>query len=85
MDLLNLHLNIAKMSKFFYGIQDLFENVLFAPLHFFRFIGNWWTENSINWIFVVIGMIAFVYWMGQLKIFHKEGDEDMSSTSHSYL
>ena len=73
------------MSKFFYGIQDLFENVLFAPYDFFRFMESWWGENTINWIFVVIGMIAFVYWMGQLNIFNQRGEEDKTSTSHSYL
>ena len=73
------------MSKFFYGIQDLFENVLFAPYHFFRFMESWWVANTMNWLFMIIGAIAMVYWMGQLNIFNKNGEEDKNSTSHSFL
>ena len=77
--------NIAKMSAFFYWIEDLFVNVLFAPYDFFRFMENWWGANTINWLFMIIGFLAMVYWMGQLKIFNDNGEEDKSSTSHSYL
>ncbi|GGG39065.1 hypothetical protein GCM10011414_05500 [Croceivirga lutea] len=73
------------MSKFFYGIEDLFVNFLFAPYDFFRFLENWWASNAINWIFVIIGFVAFVFWMGQLKIFNDNNEEDKSITSHSYL
>lgn len=73
------------MSKFFYGIEDLFVNVLFAPYDFFRFMENWWGSNTINWIFLVIGSIAGTYWMMQLKIFNDHGEEDKSISSHSYL
>ncbi|MGB5402807.1 MAG: uracil phosphoribosyltransferase, partial [Robiginitalea sp.] len=24
---------------------------------------NWWTANSVNWIFAIIGVIALVYWL----------------------
>ena len=73
------------MSRFFYGIEDLFVNVLFAPYDLFRFMTNWWASNSINWIFMIIGFAAMVYWMGQLKIFDASGEEDKSISSHSYL
>ncbi|MEM7486708.1 MAG: uracil phosphoribosyltransferase [Bacteroidota bacterium] len=73
------------MSKFFYGIEDLFVNVLFAPYDFFRFIESWWASNSINWIFFVIGFVAMIYWMGRLKIFNSNNEEDKSISSHSYL
>lgn len=73
------------MSKFFYGIEDLFVNFLFAPYDFFRFLENWWASNAINWIFVIVGFVAFIYWMGQLKIFNENNEEDKSITSHSYL
>ncbi|TAI47530.1 DUF6341 family protein [Flagellimonas allohymeniacidonis] len=73
------------MSKFFYGIEDLFVNVLFAPYDFFRFMENWWAENTVNWLFFVFGFVAMIYWMQQLKIFNDRGEEDKSISSHSYL
>ena len=73
------------MSAFFYWIEDLFVNVLFAPYDFFRFMESWWGANAINWLFMLIGFVAMVYWMGQLKIFNDNGEEDKSSTSHSYI
>lgn len=73
------------MSSFFYGIEDLFVNYLFAPYDFFRFLENWWSSNSVNWIFVVIGFVAMVYWMKQLQVFDANGEEDKSISSHSYL
>lgn len=73
------------MSSFFYAIEDLFVNVLFAPLDLLRFMESWWASNTINWLFMIIGFVAMVYWMGQLKIFNANGEEDKSITSHSYL
>jgi hypothetical protein len=29
--------------------------------------------------------VALVYWMGQLKIFNDNGEEDKSISSHSYI
>jgi hypothetical protein len=34
---------------------------------------------------MLIGSVAFVYWMLQLKKFNDNKEEDTSSTSHSYL
>ncbi|WP_431138073.1 DUF6341 family protein, partial [Psychroserpens mesophilus] len=65
--------------------EDLFVNHLFAPYDFFRFMDSWWGSNTINWIFFVIGLIAATYWMGQLKMFNDNGEEDKSISSHSYL
>lgn len=73
------------MSTFFYGIEDLFVNVLFAPFDLLRFMESWWSSNMVNWLFMIIGFVAFVYWMGQLKIFNDNGEEDKSISSHSYL
>lgn len=73
------------MRAFFEGIEDLFVNVLFAPYDFFRFLENWWVANTVNWIFAVIGFIAMVYWLRQLRIFDSSGEEDQSITAHSYL
>ncbi len=73
------------MSKFFYGIEDLFVNVLFAPYDFFRFMENWWSSNLVNWILTIIGFVAMIYWMKELKSFNDRGEEDKSISSHSYL
>ncbi|MEL6305803.1 MAG: uracil phosphoribosyltransferase [Bacteroidota bacterium] len=73
------------MSNFFYGIEDLFVNYLFAPYDVFRFMESWWASNTINWVFSIVGFIAMLYWMKQLKIFNDNGEEDKSISSHSYL
>ena len=75
------------MKDFFYAIQDLFVNVLFAPFDALRSLAlkNWYASNVMSWIFLVIGLIAFVYWMGQLKKFNDSGEEDKSISSHSFL
>lgn len=75
------------MKDFFYAIQDLFVNVLFAPFDALRALEleNWFAANALNWIFLVVGSIAFIYWMLQLKKFNDNNEEDKSITSHSYL
>ncbi len=75
------------MKDFFYAIQDLFVDVLFLPLDALRSLEleNWWTANFISWIFIVIGIVAFAYWMKQLKIFNDNNEEDKSVSAHSYL
>ncbi len=73
------------MKAFFEGIEDLFVNILFAPYDFFRFMESWWASNLVNWMFFVIGSIAFVYWMIELKKYNDKGEEDKSISSHSYL
>jgi hypothetical protein len=75
------------MKDFFYAIQDLFVNVLFAPFDALRALelDNWWSANIMSWLFTIIGLVAFVYWMLQLKKFNDNNEEDKSITSHSYL
>ncbi|MDO6595902.1 uracil phosphoribosyltransferase [Oceanihabitans sp. 2_MG-2023] len=75
------------MKDFFYAIQDLFVNVLFAPLDAIKKLEleNWFAANIISWIFILIGFVAMVYWMLQLRTFDKNNEEDKSVTSHSYL
>ena len=74
------------MKDFFYAIQDLFVNVLFAPLDFLRLdVKNWFLANTISWIFMAIGFVAMVYWMLQLKKFNDNNEEDKSVSAHSYL
>ncbi|MEH6536905.1 MAG: uracil phosphoribosyltransferase [Psychroserpens sp.] len=75
------------MKDFFYAIQDLFVDVLFAPFDALRALEleDWWTANLISWVFIIIGIVAFVYWMLQLKKSNDNNEEDKSITSHSYL
>jgi hypothetical protein len=75
------------MKDFFYAIQDLFVDVLFLPFDALRRLelDNWWAANIVSWILTLIGLVAFVYWMLQLRKFDKNNEEDKSITSHSYL
>ena len=75
------------MKDFFYAIQDLFVDFLFMPFDMLRALEleNWWGANILSWLFLIIGMVAFLYWMGQLKKYNDNNEEDKSITSHSYL
>ncbi len=75
------------MKDFFYAIQDLFVDFLFAPFDTLRSLEltSWFGANMVSWVFIVIGFVAFVYWMMQLKSFDANGEEDKSITSHTYL
>ena len=75
------------MKDFFYPIQHLFVDYLFAPFDALKELEltNWFAANTISWIFLIIGFAAFVYWMKQLKIFNDNNEEDKSISSHSFL
>jgi hypothetical protein len=75
------------MKDFFYGIQDLFVDGLFAPFDALRALEleSWFSANIMSWIFMAIGFVAFTYWMLQLKKYNDNNEEDKSVTSHSYL
>ncbi len=75
------------MKDFFYAIQDLFVNVLFAPFDALRMLEleNWFGANVMSWLFLLIGFVAMIYWMIQLRKFDKNNEEDKSISSHSYL
>ncbi len=75
------------MKDFFYAIQDLFVDYLFVPFDALATLelDNWWAANFLSWIFIIIGFVAFVYWMGQLKKFNNNNEEDKTISSHSYL
>lgn len=75
------------MKDLFEAIQYLFVKVLFAPLDYLRALEleNWWSANLVSWLFILIGSVAFVYWMLQLKSHHANGEEDKSISSHSFL
>ncbi|MBO6879939.1 MULTISPECIES: DUF6341 family protein [Winogradskyella] len=75
------------MKDFFYAIQDLFVDVLFAPFDALRALEleSWFTANFMSWLFTIVGMVAFIYWMLQLKKYNDNNEEDKSVTAHSYL
>ncbi|MGO4820063.1 MULTISPECIES: DUF6341 family protein [unclassified Flavobacterium] len=75
------------MKSFFEGIQNLFVNILFAPLDFLRSLelSSWFAANLINWIFMIICAVAMVYWIKQLRIFDEAGTENQDTTAHSFL
>jgi hypothetical protein len=73
------------MTSLFKAIEDLFVNFLFLPFDALRAMDSWWGASMLNWIFVVIGFVAMIYWMLQLKDFNKKGEEDKSVTAHSFL
>ncbi len=73
------------MRSFFEGIEDLFVNVLFWPYDALRFTDNWWGSNVINWILAIIGFVAMIYWLLQLKTFNDNNEEDKTVTAHSFL
>ncbi len=64
-------------NNIFKAIGDFFTNVAFKPLHFLRLdlADNWWAQNTLSWIFIIITFVAFGYWMKQLKKFKDEGTE----------
>ncbi len=75
------------MKDFFYGIETLFVDYLFAPYDALRAMemDSWWISNVMSWVFFVLGLVAFFYWMRKLADVNARGEEDRSSTSHSYL
>jgi len=73
-------------KEVFEGIQSFTENVLFAPYNWFRLeTESWMISNAFNWILMIIGFVAFIYWMGELKKYNNNNEEDRSQTSHGYL
>lgn len=74
------------MTSLFRGIENLFVNYIFKyTMDPFREMDSWWLSNILNWVLAIIGMVAFVYWMLELKKYNDNGEEDKSVTSHSYL
>ncbi|PWH83868.1 uracil phosphoribosyltransferase [Algibacter marinivivus] len=75
------------MKDFFYAIQDLFVDYIFAPFDWLRKLEleSWFGANTISWLFMLIGFVAMIYWMLQLRIFDNNNEEDKSISSHSFL
>ena len=75
------------MKDFFEGIASLFEDVLFLPLDALRELqeSSWTAANALNWLFMLIAFVAFLYWMKQLKTFSNNNEERTDVKAHSYL
>ena len=75
------------MKKIFEGIAWLFEEILFLPYSILRELEltNWAFANTINWIFLVVGLSAMIYWALQLNLFDKKGEENKDTSAHSFL
>ena len=75
------------MKEIFEGIAWLFEEVLFIPYDVLRELelSSWFAANIMNWIFMIVGFSAFLFWMMQLKKFNDNNEEDRDPTAHSFL
>lgn len=75
------------MKDLFYAIEDLFVNGLFLPFDYLRKLelDSWFTANIMSWTFIIIGLVAFTYWMMQLAKYNANDEEDKSVSAHSYL
>ena len=75
------------MKNFFEGIAWLFEEILFLPYILLRELEltNWAIANTVNWIFLLVGFSAMIYWVLQLNLFDKKGEENKETTAHSFL
>ncbi len=75
------------MKDFLEGFQYFMENVAFAPLHSLRALEleSWAAANVMNWLFMIIGSVAFVYWMLELKKYNDNNEEDRDPKAHSFL
>jgi len=75
------------MKAFFEGIAWLFEEILFLPYELLRQIelSSWTVANIVNWIFLLTGFVAMLYWIKQLDFFDKRGEENKDPSAHSFL
>ena len=75
------------MKKIFEGIAWLFEEILFLPFSLLREfeLTHWTLANTINWMFLIVGFAAMIYWILQLNLFDKNGEEDKDPSAHSFL
>jgi uncharacterized membrane protein len=75
------------MRAFFEGIQTIFVDFLFKPYDGLRSLelSSWFGANIINWIFMIICVVAMVYWIKQLRLFENNNEENQDTTAHSFL
>ena len=75
------------MKDFFETIANLFEDFLFSPFQLLTHIEliSWWVANGVSFIFFLVGIIAAIYWINQLRRFDKSGEEKKNFSAHSFL
>ncbi|WP_298418051.1 uracil phosphoribosyltransferase [uncultured Kordia sp.] len=75
------------MKNFFEGIASFSENTLLAPFESLREteLTSWFLANGMNWLFMIVGAAAMIYWVLQLKKFNDNNEESKEVTAHSYL
>ena len=75
------------MKDFFEFIQSLFVDILFVPMDALRALEleSWTGANIMNWMFMLIGFLAFFYWMKELKKYNDTGEENRDPKAHSFL
>lgn len=73
------------MTEIFEWIGYIFEDILFIPLDALRELqlDSWFAANAINWIFLIVGVIAFGFWLKKLKEFGEEDDHSKSKKEPS--
>mgnify|MGYP000149403749 CR=1 FL=1 len=74
----------TEMETLLDAIVSLFEIIL-IPFDALAELqkDNWFVANGVSWMFIIILIVAFVYWMLKLKEYDK--DEDKTQTGHSFL
>ena len=74
------------MSDLVYAIQDFFMALLAPMVSLAELeLTNWWSANTLNWVFMIICFAAMLYWLKQLKVFNDEGTEKREVVSHSFF
>jgi hypothetical protein len=70
------------MTEFWYFIASIFEDLLFLPFDWLREWqdSTWWGANLLNFGFVLIAAMAFLYWRKQLDSFENEDHHDYSKS-----
>jgi uncharacterized membrane protein YesL len=80
----NYKQQFTEMKTLLDAIVSLFELIL-IPFDALAQLqkDNWFAANAVSWMFIIILIVAFVYWMLKLKEYDK--DEDKTQTGHSFL
>lgn len=75
------------MKDFFEAVAWLFEELLFVPHQMLSRLelDNWWMANGVNFMFLLVGFVAMIYWVNQLKLFNDRGEENKDTSAHSFL
>ena len=63
------------VNNIFKAIGEFCQTILFQPFNALRSMDNWWVQSTVSWIFVIITLIAFFYWLGELRKYGKSGNE----------